>query len=65
MALDYLSFWKLRNPPFEMVGDPKFFFESKAHGEALARLTYLVTDKNMGMAALTGETGTQIVAEDG
>ncbi|MCF7849091.1 MAG: AAA family ATPase, partial [Kiritimatiellales bacterium] len=57
MALEYLSFWQMRHPPFEMEGDPHFFFESKMHGEGLARLLYLINDKSMGMAALTGEIG--------
>jgi general secretion pathway protein A len=57
MSMDYLSFWKMRRPPFEVDSDPQFFYESRAHGEALARLLYLVSDRGMGMAALTGEIG--------
>ena len=55
--MDYLEFWKLRQAPFEMDSDPSFFFESRAHGEALARLLYLVADQGMGMGMLTGEIG--------
>jgi len=52
-----LDFWQLTRPPFDAVNEPAFFFESDAHGEALARLAYFVTDRTMGLAALTGEIG--------
>lgn len=55
--LDYLDFWKLTRPPFDAGPDPAFFFESRAHGEALARLEYFATDQTMGLAAVTGEIG--------
>jgi len=55
--IDYLDFWKLTRPPFDAGPDPTFFFESLAHGEALARLMYFAADRTMGMAALTGEIG--------
>jgi general secretion pathway protein A len=57
MTPDYLAYMHLERAPFEMTGDPQFFFEGEVHSEALARLTYLVNDKTMGMAALTGEIG--------
>lgn len=55
--MDYLSFWKMRQPPFESNCDAQFFYESEAHCEALARLLYLVSDQSMGMGAMTGEIG--------
>lgn len=55
--MEYLSFWKMRQPPFETNCDEQFFYESEAHGEALARLLYLVSDRGMGMGAMTGEIG--------
>jgi type II secretory pathway predicted ATPase ExeA len=55
--LDYLSFWKLTRPPFDAGADPEFFFESRMHGEALARLEYFAADQSMGLAAITGEIG--------
>lgn len=55
--INYLDFWSLARSPFDAVNDPAFFFESGAHGEALARLLYFAGDQNMGMAALTGEIG--------
>ncbi|QHI70238.1 ExeA family protein [Tichowtungia aerotolerans] len=47
----------MRQPPFESNCDAQFFYESEAHGEALARLLYLVSDRGMGMGAMTGEIG--------
>jgi type II secretory pathway predicted ATPase ExeA len=55
--MEYLSFLKMRQPPFESNCDSQFFYESEAHGEALARLLYLVSDRGMGMGAMTGEIG--------
>ena len=55
--LDYLAFWKLARPPFDAGADPAFFFKSRTHGEALARLEYFAADQTMGLAAITGEIG--------
>lgn len=55
--MELLEFWKLKHKPFELSKDSHFFFESKGHGEALARLGYLVEDKNMNIGMLTGEIG--------
>ena len=55
--MEYLSFWEMRKPPFESNSEAQFFFESEAHGEALARLLYLVSDRGMGMGAMAGEIG--------
>lgn len=55
--IPYRELWNLQRPPFEAVADPAFFFESQAHGEALARLLYFAADRGMGLAVLTGEIG--------
>jgi len=55
--IHYADFWNLDRPPFDAGPDPDFFFESRAHGEALARLLYFSTDRAMGLAAITGEIG--------
>jgi len=47
----------MRQAPFEANSEAQFFYESDAHGEALARLLYLVSDRGMGIGALTGEIG--------
>lgn len=43
--------------PFEPTGDPRFFFESRQHVEALARLKYLIFQETMLLGMLTGEIG--------
>lgn len=55
--IHYSDFWNLARPPFDAGPDPAFFFESRAHGEALARLLYFSLDRSMGLAAITGEIG--------
>ncbi|MEI8339948.1 MAG: AAA family ATPase [Verrucomicrobiota bacterium] len=49
--------WQLRERPFEPVTDARFYFESKAHREALARLGYLVNQETMYLGMLSGEIG--------
>ncbi|NJB68369.1 general secretion pathway protein A [Desulfobaculum xiamenense] len=52
-----LSHFGLRERPFEGNTNVRFFYVSQGHGEALARLRYLVRDRNMGIGVLTGEIG--------
>lgn len=52
----YVEYWKLKKRPFHNTPDPKFFYHSVQHDEALMRLTYAVTE-NMGAALLTGAYG--------
>lgn len=47
----------LKARPFEIVADPRFFFASREHEEALARLLYLVNEETMFFGMLTGEIG--------
>ncbi len=56
--MDVLRHWGLRERPFETTFDPRFFFASAAHEEALARLELLADDGDMGFGLLTGEIGT-------
>src|SRR4030095_10942437 len=42
--------------PFENTPDPKFFYSSKMHTEALGRILYAIKN-NKGCALLTGESG--------
>ena len=53
--MDYASYWGLQDRPFENARSARFFFESRAHAEALERLLYTVRDRNMGFGLLTGE----------
>jgi type II secretory pathway predicted ATPase ExeA len=55
--MDVLRHWGLRERPFETTFDPRFFYASEAHEEALARLGLLAEDGDMGFGLLTGEIG--------
>lgn len=55
--MNSLDFFGLRTKPFEGNTNVRFFYMSQGHGEALARLRYLVRDRNMGIGVLTGEIG--------
>ncbi len=52
----YLEYWGLKEKPFENTPDPKFFYSSRMHTEALGRILYALTN-NKGCVLLTGEYG--------
>jgi general secretion pathway protein A len=52
----YLKHWGLKEFPFENVPDPRFFYLSHHHEEALSRLLYAVKMKKGG-AMLSGDIG--------
>ena len=52
----YLEYWGLREKPFENTPDPRFFYSSQMHAEALSRMLYAITN-NKGCVLLTGEYG--------
>jgi type II secretory pathway predicted ATPase ExeA len=53
----YRSHWGLRESPFRGCLDPRFFYQSPAHEEALARLNFLVNEhRRLGL--LMGPAGT-------
>ncbi|MDP8206753.1 MAG: AAA family ATPase [Candidatus Electryonea clarkiae] len=52
----YLDYWEIKEKPFENTPDPRFFFQSKQHREALMRILYAVHEAK-GAALLTGEYG--------
>ena len=52
----YLSYWGLRERPFENTPDPRFMYYSVKHKEALLNLLYAVSE-NKGAALLTGDIG--------
>jgi len=52
----YTEYWGLTEKPFENTPDPRFFYLSTKHEEALMRLLYAVREKK-GAAMLTGEYG--------
>ena len=55
--MDLLSYWRLRERPFEATWDARFFFASPKHEEALSRLLYLVEETTMNLGLLTGDIG--------
>ena len=53
----YKSYYGLTRNPFEISPDPRFFFSTPQHNEALAILTYGI-DRRKGFVVVTGEVGT-------
>lgn len=51
----YKEFYGLREKPFSKTPDPRFLYLSKGHQEALARLQYVLEEREI--ALLTGEIG--------
>jgi general secretion pathway protein A len=52
----YLSFYRLKEFPFAISCDERYFFESSVHTEALANMMYAVQQRK-GMVLVTGEVG--------
>ena len=52
----YAEFFGLRELPFNNTPDPRFFFSTPDHDEALASLIYAVQERK-GFVLLTGEVG--------
>jgi len=52
----YLEYWGLREMPFENTPNPKYYFPSPNHEEALQRLLYGI-EARKGAVILTGEIG--------
>jgi len=55
--MDFLKYWGLNEKPFENTGDPRFFYYSPVHKEALVRLIYVIREHKAG-ALLAGDYGT-------
>ena len=53
----YLKYFGLREAPFNLTPDPRFFFDSALHREAWASLFYGIKEKK-GFVVVTGEVGT-------
>lgn len=53
----YNGFFGFREKPFKLVPDPEFLFLGRTHEEALAHLTYAVSQGD-GFVEITGEVGT-------
>jgi general secretion pathway protein A len=55
-TLMHLSFFGLNEAPFNMTPDPRFFYHSRHHKEALSCLLYGI-DMRCGFIQITGEIG--------
>jgi general secretion pathway protein A len=53
----YKNFFRFRERPFKLVPNPDYLFLSRSHEEALAHLTYAVSEGE-GFVLITGEVGT-------
>jgi len=53
----YTEFYGLKEKPFNLTPSPRFIYMSEGHKEAMALLTYGVTERK-GFILLTGEVGT-------
>ena len=53
---DYKEFYGFSEDPFDIKPDPKFFFPSEGHNEALASLLYGINSKK-GFVVVLGEAG--------
>ena len=54
--MTYEQFYGLKENPFGVTPDPRFFFSSKNHQDALAYLRYTLGERK-GFAVVTGEVG--------
>ena len=52
----YEQYWGLKEKPFKNTPDPRFFYESSAHEDALIKMFYTVTE-GLGAGMLTGVFG--------
>lgn len=53
----YKHFFGLKERPFQLVPNPAYLFLSKSHEEAMAHLTYAISQGD-GFVEITGEVGT-------
>ncbi|MBI5182662.1 MAG: AAA family ATPase [Nitrospirae bacterium] len=53
----YLDYFDLTEQPFNMTPDPRFFYFSKKHEEALSNLIFGISERK-GFITITGEIGT-------
>lgn len=53
----YLEFYRLKEFPFALTCDERFFYESAVHSETLANMMYTV-QSHKGMVLITGDVGT-------
>jgi general secretion pathway protein A len=52
----YAEYYRLETPPFQLTPDPRFFFESSVHRQAMAYMVYGLHHAE-GFIIITGEVG--------
>ena len=57
MYEQFFSFMGLREDPFHVCPDPRFYYPTRAHESALAELLFGIASRQ-GLLVLTGEAGT-------
>ncbi|MFQ5580066.1 MAG: ExeA family protein [Nitrospiria bacterium] len=55
--MNYLEYYKLKNQPFNIAVDSRFYFSTNEHSQALVKLKYAASERK-GLAVLVGEIGT-------
>jgi len=53
----YETYFRLREPPFNVTPDPRFFYPNASQKEAFATLSYGV-ERRRGIIVISGEAGT-------
>lgn len=56
-ALMYETYYRFSEKPFDPTPDPKYFYRSESHGNALELLQYAI-DRREGFVVITGDVGT-------
>src|SRR5918994_3118474 len=56
MVVPYLTYFKLKEEPFNTTANPRFFFLSPIHSIALGKTEFTV-DAKKGLAIVFGDTG--------
>jgi type II secretory pathway predicted ATPase ExeA len=54
--VSYLEHYRLREQPFSIAVDNRFYYDSRQHADALVRLTYAASERK-GLAILVGDVG--------
>jgi type II secretory pathway predicted ATPase ExeA len=54
--MSYEEFYNLKEPPFSITPDPKFFYESEQHLGALIRIQHAI-DTSKGLTVMIGDIG--------
>ncbi|MFQ5780633.1 MAG: ExeA family protein [Nitrospiria bacterium] len=55
--MSYLEYYNLKNQPFSIAVDNRFYYNSNQHSHALVKLKY-AAEQRKGLAVLVGEIGT-------